>query len=99
MKQLILLMLLFATCLTACDINTNIDTIATEPITEAVEVETEANPFIQVYCEFGTGIEVWVDTTTQVMYMYFDDTYSGAAVMLVNPDGTPRLYQGEFDEE
>ena len=60
---------------------------------------TKQKPFIIVYEDFITHnftnhqVIIWVDTTTQIMYM---ETYEGT-IMLVNPDGTPRLYQGEYD--
>ena len=60
---------------------------------------TKQEPFIIVYKDFishefnNSKVVIWVDTTTQIMYM---ETYEGT-IMLINPDGTPRLYQGEYD--
>ena len=43
-----------------------------------------------------SGCEVYVDSQTRVMYLFVKRGYGGGLTVIVNPDGTPMLYEGEL---
>ena len=47
--------------------------------------------FIKTYTQntFGSSVEVWVDKTTGVNYLYHGSGYGGGLTVLLKPDGTP----------
>ena len=96
-KKILFIALLIILCFTACSTPETAD--EGENIVETEEQE----PFVIVYHKKFTyngyvkDIYIWVDTTTGVMYMEAGNGGGRGTVMLTNPDGTPRLYQGEFD--
>ena len=47
--------------------------------------------FIKTYTQstFGSSIEVWVDKSTGVNYLYHGSGYGGGLTPLLKPDGTP----------
>ena len=88
---LVMNFILLTLSLTACGNNNG-------EYVENTEVETVIKePIIRVYDDYDTGISIYVDTTTQIMYMHIDGGYDGGTVQLTNADGSPRIYQGEFD--
>lgn len=48
------------------------------------------------YVEFGSNYEIVYHKETKVMYAISDGSYNhGTFTLLVNPDGTPMLYESE----
>ena len=53
----------------------------------------ESNLFVRI--EGGTNYDVLVDKQTSVMYWMSRGAYNqGTLTLLVNPDGTPRVWEG-----
>ena len=50
----------------------------------------------RIFCIYNhiSGAEVWVDNETGVEYFYKGDGYSGGLSVLVNADGTPKVWNG-----
>ena len=87
MKKIVLILTIMM-CLCGCSV-------------EVPEPEVEAKPTIKCVERVYTQSEdyvIFVDTETKVMYVFAQRGYKGGAVMLVNADGTPKLYEGEFAE-
>ena len=66
-----------------------------------VKVEKETDPApVSMFVELETGYtwKVVYHKQTKVMYAVSNSAYScGWFTLLVNPDGTPMVYEGEFD--
>ena len=47
--------------------------------------------FIKTFSQytFGNQMEIWVDKTTGVNYLYHASGYGGGLTVLLKPDGTP----------
>lgn len=84
-----LLMILFILLLTGCGETPN-----------SQEEET-ANMFVCIQkADFYTAYDVVYHKDTKVMYTVSQGAYnSGTFTLLVNPDGTPMLYEGESEDE
>ena len=58
--------------------------------------------FIKIYTQntFGSSIEVWMDMTTGVNYLYHGSGYGGGLTPLLNRDGTPVItpIPNQYDE-
>lgn len=92
-KRFVIFALLMCLCLSGCSVE------VPEPEVEA-EVEVEEKPTVKCVEKIYTDREdysIFVDTETKVMYVFIQRGYRGGAVMLVNADGTPRLYEGELE--
>ena len=75
---------LICTVLVGCDDNTAYAATENEPY------------FIVVYEDYLNHYKVVYDKETKVMYTLSDGQYNrGNFAMLVNADGTPKLYKGE----
>lgn len=81
---LFLIMVLMIVTLSACATNK----------TESVVTEEKASMFVRV--EEGPSWNVYYHRDTKVMYVVSRSSYNtGNFTVLVNPDGTPMLYEGE----
>ena len=60
----------------------------------------EENMFVYIQkADFYTAYDVVYHKDTKVMYTISQGAYnSGTFTLLVNPDGTPMLYEGESEE-
>ena len=99
MKKILLLMtLVLSLFLTACgNYATNVTYEENNYVDENESQKTEPLRFVYAksvkYNGYTTVIQIYVDTKTQVMYM----DNGKDMIELKNPDGTLRLYEGEFD--
>lgn len=61
-------------------------------------VNTKQDILKNVWCGYyGHGVqEVFVDTDTGVMYATFYGGNGISTVVMVNPDGTPKIWDGEM---
>jgi PBP1b-binding outer membrane lipoprotein LpoB len=48
-----------------------------------------------VKVENNIGYSVYVDKDTGVMYLSVDSGYGGGITVMINEDGTPKIWQGE----
>lgn len=55
--------------------------------------QAQQERFVRIY--YNYPCIVFVDTKTNVEYLYYDYDNGGGLTMLVNQDGTPLLYGGE----
>lgn len=94
MKKLLLLLILPVMLLAGC---------GEVPASPDYTVE-ENNRFVYVKgyeIDNNSQFKIFVDKETKVMYLYYIDyinngkVYSGITIML-NPDGTPMIWQGEL---
>ena len=75
---------LICTVFVGCDNNTAYATTKNEPY------------FIVVYEDYSNTYTIVYDRDTKVMYSMSAGYYNhGSVTMLVNADGTPKLYKGE----
>ena len=47
------------------------------------------------HTEDGTSYRIFIDKETKVMYLFMKNGYGGGLTIMLNPDGSPKLYQGE----
>lgn len=98
MKKIFLTIAILTT-LTACghaDTQNN-DTVSIETEqAQEKEISQKEEPIKNVY--YGFNYRIYVDTHTNVMYWEKDDAYGTGLTVMLNADGTPRLYNGEFEE-
>lgn len=59
---------------------------------EAMEVSNKDNTLILV--ESNYDYEIYADKETKVMYLWMTGYYKGGLTVMLNEDGTPKLYQG-----
>ena len=80
-----LVMILFILLLTGCGETPN------------SQEEESTNMFVYIQkADFSTAYDVVYHKDTKVMYTISQGAYnSGTFTLLVNPDGTPMLYEGE----
>lgn len=66
--------------------------------TEDNEVSKEMqNALVRIYTD--SNVVILVDTETKVMYGYVNNGHGGTAMtLLVNADGSPKIYEGELAE-
>lgn len=50
-----------------------------------------------VKVENTIGHSVYVDKDTGVMYLYVGSGYGGGITVMINEDGTPKIWRGEED--
>ena len=83
------LMLILSLCLVSCGSSEQVD---------STEVREEIKrPFERVYQD--GDVVILVDTKTNVMYTFVNNGHGGTALtVILNADGTPRIYEGEFEE-
>lgn len=88
MKKLLLLLLLPVMLLGGCgDIKSD----------DFVSVEQDR--FVEVknyWSTTGCDYTIVVDKETRVMYLMFRAGYKGGLTVMLNPDGTPMLWEGEL---
>lgn len=89
MKKLLLCMLCALT-LTGCG---DVKEIKSE-YEEAREEQIDSRRFLEINLD-GPG-RIYVDKETRVQYLYFGNGYGGGVSVLVDSDGEPLLYEGEF---
>ena len=84
-----ILMLALSLCLVGCGSNEQV---------ESTEVREETQrPFESVYRD--SDVIILVDIKTNVMYSCVNNGRGGTALtVILNADGTPRLYEGEFED-
>lgn len=92
MKKIVLfLAVVLSLCMSAC----------AEGEGASVLFEESEKPFVEVESGYFFGkvnvYYVFADKETKVMYLFIDGD-GDALTMLVNPDGTPRLYDGELED-
>lgn len=72
-----------------------LDSDGTPKLYDSNTYTEEYNPFVLIYN--GREYDTYVDGDTKVMYQASDGSYNtGTWLALVNPDGTPKLYDGEI---
>lgn len=86
MKNVMLFLTLFALAMVLCACSAN--------KTESKIVEDKPSMFVKI--EEGPAWNVYYHSETKVMYVVSMLSYNcGNFTVLVNPDGTPMLYEGE----
>ena len=88
MKKLLLLLLLPVMLLAGCG-----DTRSDD------YVSVEQDRFVEVknyWSTTGCDYTIVVDKETRVMYLMFRAGYKGGLTVMLNPDGTPMLWEGEL---
>lgn len=90
MKKILVIILIIAVVLAAvgCEYAS---TVTNEK--DINESEDEISMFVKI--ETGPDWKVYYDRETLCMYVMSDGTYNrGTFTLLVNPDGTPKLWEG-----
>jgi hypothetical protein len=49
--------------------------------------------------DYNHYVTVYVDKETRVMYLFVKNDYKGGLTAMLNPDGTPMLWEGELEGE
>lgn len=48
---------------------------------------------------YSDDASVYIDKETRVMYLFVKAYYKGGLTVMLNPDGTPMLWEGELEGE
>lgn len=60
--------------------------------TQNVDYPVIGNSLVCV--EYGENYEIYVDKDTNIMYLFVHQSYNSGLAVMLNADGTPRLWTG-----